>query len=43
MKCDVYIRKELYATVVVSGGTGLFQRVHGAHDEGLDDVGSAHS
>ena len=27
MKCDVYIRKELYATVVVSRGTALFQRI----------------
>ena len=27
MKCDVYVRKELYATVVVSGGTALFQGI----------------
>ena len=27
MKCDVYVRKELYATFVVSGGTALFQGI----------------
>ena len=27
MRCDVYIREELYATVVVSGGTALFQGI----------------
>ena len=27
MKCDVYIRKELYANVVLSGGTAIFQGI----------------
>ena len=27
MKCDVYIRKDLYANVVLSGGTAIFQRI----------------
>ena len=26
-KCDVYIRKEMYATVVESGGTDMFQGI----------------
>ena len=27
MKCDVHIRKELYAIVVLSGGTAIFQGI----------------
>ena len=27
MKCDVDIRKELYADVVLSGGTAMFQGI----------------
>ena len=27
MKCDVYIRKDLYANVVLSGGTTMFQLI----------------
>ena len=42
MKCDVYIRKELYANVVLSGGHGHFPRDRFAHDEGGDGVGSIH-
>ena len=39
MKCYVYIRKELYATVVVSCGTDMFRGIV-EHDQGNDGVGS---
>ena len=43
-KCDFATRKELYTTVVSSGGNDHVQGFcGGAHDEGTDGVGSIHN
>ena len=42
VKCDVDIRKELYANVVSSGGTTMFQGIVERMTKETDGVGSIH-